>query len=140
MCNKMVFVKMLMLFLLAMNSFASTQLDMIDKDWLINELGDQIINMENYNTEKPHITFYQDNRFSAWAGCNRISGAYNFTAPDKLQFPPNIIITRMACSSPQNIEDKFVAILPEVQTMIINEQSMQLLSKDGSVLAVLGMQ
>ena len=132
---KKIFSIILLMVLLGGNSYALTLSDLTNKDWILKSIHGIGINPSSYTGKKPRIKFFEDLRFSAWAGCNEISGNYNFTEPDILNFGQNMIMTQMACNTTQNVEDDVISALHEIQTVNINAHLMQLLDANGKVLA-----
>lgn len=84
-------------------------------------MNDKKINLHFYN-KKPFIKFKADDRYFAYAGCNQISGGFVYTAPNGFSFLPNSVMTKMACDTPQNIEDEFVEALQTIKYCDIKDQ------------------
>ncbi len=115
------------------HAYSLTQTELLNT-WILVKLQEKDIALDNYSDEKPNITF-QEERFAAWAGCNRIAGTYTFNPPDSLEFPPNIMMTKMACMNPQNIEDEFVSILPMVKKVQFTDNHLQFLNDQSVIVA-----
>ncbi len=129
------FLRTTVLLALVSNAYALTIEDLVNKDWILQSLRGVPISHEIYQGKKPMVRFFSDLRFTAWAGCNQIAGGYTLTNPDVLVFDKNMIMTKMACQGPQNIEDGFIATLQSVHNVTITGQIMQLLDLDTKVVA-----
>jgi heat shock protein HslJ len=126
-------ITILILFL-ASNACALTIDDLTNRDWFLKSIKDFKINLASYIGKKPRIKFFADFRFSAWAGCNEIAGNYNFAEPDVLSFDQNMISTRMACDTPQNVEAEVMASLAAVHKVTIIDHVMQLFDANHTLL------
>ena len=62
----------------------------------------------------------KDARFTAFAGCNNITGNYIMPSSNTIDFS-DVIMTRMACAD-MTLEDKFGAMLVQVKRYKINNE------------------
>lgn len=125
----------LIMLALISNAYALTTVDLVDKDWILQKLQGIKVSHELYQGKKPMLKFNAELKFSAWAGCNQINGSYTLTGNDTLVFDKNIVMTKMACAGPQNIEEEFVAMLQTVHMVAINGQVMQFMTESHKVVA-----
>lgn len=116
-------------------AYAIPVTDITNRSWILNSINSKIISLEAYQGKKPFIKFMDEQRFSAWAGCNQISGSFTFTEPDTLKFGQDIIMTKMACQTDLNVEDEFTAMLPKVQKLSVYGQNLAFTDADAKVLA-----
>ena len=80
----------------------------------------------------PTITFDQaQNRVSGNGSCNRYSGGFTLTAPDKIAFSP-MAATKMACPA-LNVEGKYFELLNKANKWSIKDGVLTL-SQDGNAL------
>lgn len=80
----------------------------------------------------PTIAFDQaQNRVSGNGSCNRYSGGFTLTAPDKIAFSP-MAATKMACPG-LNIESNYFDLLSKVNKWSIKDGVLTL-SQDGNAL------
>ncbi|SIN82436.1 META domain-containing protein [Chitinophaga niabensis] len=80
----------------------------------------------------PTITFDQaQNRVSGNGSCNRYSGGFTLTAPDKIAFSP-MAATKMACPG-LNVEGKYFELLNKANKWSIKDGVLTL-SQDGNAL------
>ncbi|MRG44297.1 META domain-containing protein [Chitinophaga sp. SYP-B3965] len=80
----------------------------------------------------PTIAFDQaQNRVSGNGSCNRYSGGYTLTAPDKIAFSP-LASTKMACPG-LNVESRYLELLNKANKWSIKDGVLTL-SQDGTVL------
>lgn len=75
----------------------------------------------------------KDARFSAFAGCNNISGNYIMPSSNTIDFS-DVIMTRMACSD-MTLEDKFGAMLVQVKRYKINNELLTFFGEGKKVVA-----
>jgi putative lipoprotein len=64
-------------------------------EWDIFELGGRMLIVDPL----PRISFFEDDAFSAGAGCNRFSGSYTLDGTT-IDFPDQVAGTMMACPPP----------------------------------------
>lgn len=102
--------------------------------WNLLSLNSKTIDQSLYSELKPNLTLDTNNRFYAYAGCNRIGGSFTATPPDKLEFG-NSFMTKMACMNEANVEDEFVVILSQVKFWQIENNQLQLLDASRKVIA-----
>lgn len=121
----------------ACNVYAANISDLKNKEWIITDIKNVAVKLEEYSNEKPNIKFSDMDRFNAWAGCNRITGSYTFTEPNLLTFGDYTIMTKMACINPENIEDIFVAALPQVEAVNIDPENLQFMDHNNNVIVKL---
>lgn len=133
--TKSLFCSVALMVSLVGNAFAVTTSELINRDWILQTLNGIKIHLEAYPGKKPRIKFFDDLRFTAWAGCNEISGNYYFKEPDVLKFDENMIMTKMACDWPQNVENELVKTLATVQKVDITADLMQFFNVDGKAVA-----
>lgn len=126
----------IVLFCLSPCLIAAETVNLLDRKWVLTKLEQTEIDLQQYETEKPYIELQASNRYSAYAGCNRISGSFTLSEPNTLVFLPNAIMTKMACMQPSNIEDLFLKVLDQVKTWEIKEQRLILSNINGNILAV----
>lgn len=119
---------------LVSKSHAVTIKDLTNKDWILKSLNGIGIHLASYTGKKPRIKFFDDLHFSAWAGCNDISGNYHFRETDALSFDQNMITTQMACETPQNIEREVITALQAVRKVAISNKFLQLMDDKNNVL------
>ncbi len=80
----------------------------------------------------PTIAFDQaQNRVSGHGSCNRYSGGFTLTAPDKIAFSP-MASTKMACPG-LNVESKYFELLNKANKWSIKDGVLTL-SQDGNAL------
>lgn len=80
----------------------------------------------------PTITFDQaQNRVSGSGSCNRYSGGFTLTAPDKIAFSP-MAATKMACPG-LSVESSYFELLNKVNKWSIKDGVLTL-SQDGNAL------
>ncbi len=112
-------------------AFAAPTDDLLANKWSLAILQKQPIILENFKSVKPFIKFAPDNTFTAYAGCNDLSGTYVLTAPNGLKITPNVPVPNPAvtCATEfTQIESTFISMLMEVQSWSI----------DGNILSVFG--
>jgi putative lipoprotein len=64
-------------------------------EWDIFEIGGRLLVVDPL----PQIAFFEENAFSAGAGCNRFSGSYMLDGTS-IDFPDKVAGTMMACEPP----------------------------------------
>lgn len=106
-----------------------------DMAYLVNDTGEQINLPEQANFM---LQFDDQGRVSGRSGCNNFSGGYELLAGDHIQITPNIAMTKMACNpEAMAFESKFLALLPAVNVIRVNEQSVLQLYLDTRLLMAL---
>lgn len=71
-------------------------------------------------TRDAYITLKKDDgRVIGSGGCNRISGTYTLTDPDRIEFSA-LATTEMACAEGMDVEQQFVAAMAQVGFYLIN--------------------
>lgn len=84
--------------------------------------------------EKPRISFFGGNEtFSGFTGCNKFSGRFHITAPNKLQLSNAAPSTKMVCIGDYNEED-FIKALHQVNGFRAQGNSLALLSGTNPIL------
>ena len=74
--------------------------------------------------KKPFLSFTEDGKVSGFAGCNRFTGGFQ-SDDDELSFSP-LASTRMACAEGMEQENRFLAMLAEVQRYSIHGNDLAL--------------
>lgn len=98
--------------------------------WVLEEMEGKKVDREKdfMGSELPYMEIYTDeNRFSGFSGCNRMTGAFEFEW-DRLRFG-KVASTRMACPNMEQ-EDKFLKALTGVSHYAL-ENNRLYLSNDG---------
>lgn len=75
----------------------------------------------------------KDGRFSAYAGCNSISGSYDMPSSDRLLFS-EMVMTEMACAN-MELESNFTQMLEKVAIYKLDKEALILFSEDKHILA-----
>lgn len=100
--------------------------------WVLEELNGKIISKEDFSKEFPMMEIYAStNKFSGFAGCNRMNGSL-FFEKEKLRFI-NIAITKMMCNN-ANKESEFLTALQSTTTYFIGENRLILSNPSGKKL------
>jgi heat shock protein HslJ len=85
-----------------------------DRDWLLVELGGQSSPLGRGNQPATLRLESKTSRAVGFAGCNRFSANYTL-AGDTLRFGP-AIATKMACVDGDELERRFLGVLPVAAT------------------------
>lgn len=97
--------------------------------WVLEELNGKTISKEDFSNEFPMMEIYAStNKFSGFAGCNRMNGSL-FFEKEKLRFI-NIATTKMMCTN-ANKEADFIKALQSVTTYSIGENRLILSNPSG---------
>lgn len=101
--------------------------------WLLEKINGSEIVLAN-EKQKPFFLKLgaADNRFSAFMGCNNISGAYEIKDKNTIQFS-KAMSTMMACDNMQ-IESEFNLLLPQITNYTLNGNKLVFYAKDKLVL------
>jgi heat shock protein HslJ/uncharacterized lipoprotein NlpE involved in copper resistance len=89
-------------------------------NWKLSEINGKTVAQQN--GKDYFITFNDDNNFGAFAGCNRITGKYEFKDSHARMF--HIISTMMACPD-MKLEDEFKKALESTDNFVVNEKVLQ---------------
>ena len=100
--------------------------------WVLEELNGKKITTADFSNEFPMMEIYAStNKFSGFAGCNRMNGSL-FFEKEKLRFI-NIATTKMMCEN-SNKEAEFIEVLQSVTTYYIGENRLILSNSSGKKL------
>jgi len=114
------------------NTSVSTADVLTGKSWNLIELFGNPVTVNKHNVA--HLVFTaEDNRFSGSTGCNRISGAYQIAAPDRITFS-QVVATRMLCID-MEVENKFLEALNTAGNFSIRNDTLTLNSAQMAPLA-----
>lgn len=122
------FPKIFIVFLLSCSpvAFADEQDALFANTWILNSLNGKAIDLSLYEDDKPSLTFGAGNRYSAWAGCNQISGKFILNGTIELQFDPNAVMTKKYCAGPANIEDEFMKTIVKTRYWAVEQNMLHL--------------
>jgi heat shock protein HslJ len=86
-------------------------------------------------SKEPHFILQVDNnRMVGFSGCNNMSGSYLLVG-NKLSFPDNIAMTRMACAAGGEAEQSFVQALRSSVGWEVRGTKLELRDRNGKVVA-----
>ena len=100
--------------------------------WKLMSLNGEKISQKGKKTYFLKINS-KDARFTAFAGCNSIAGNYVMPSSDTLDFS-EVIMTRMACTD-MTLEDKFGAMLVQVNKYKLDKETLTLFGEGKKILA-----
>lgn len=109
---------------------------LVGPKWILITIQDKNLNLAEYGKQKPFISLQTDERYSAYAGCNQISGNYDLSGLNGLRFLPNALMTKMACMQKGNIEDQFLQLLNQVKYWNITDHNLIFSDESNNTLAV----
>lgn len=94
-----------------------------EQRWLLVELmGEPIPSGE----QQPYIFLEAENQhMHGFGGCNRLSGGYQLTAPDRVQFP-QVAATMMACAQGMQLEQRFFKALENSDSYTLTSSTLVL--------------
>lgn len=103
----------------------------LDGKWSVVELAGQRLKAENLKDKKlPEIEFkIAENRFGAFAGCNRIGGELE-SGKDSFTFK-DVVATQMMCENIK-VEESLMEALQNANKIEIREQRLYLLNFEGT--------
>ncbi len=112
-------------------SAALTNTNIIERDWVLVALGDRTAPF-GPQQQPPTIRLTPaEFRAAGFAGCNRYFARYSLRG-DSLKFEsPGA--TRMFCASAAELENSFLAMLPDVVTYQVRDTVLTLTTKSGVV-------
>ena len=102
--------------------------------WELERLGAQERILPAENGNKIGFTLF-DNTISGFAGCNEFGGTYEYGPNRSIQFSP-MVATKMFCSDMQISESNFFKVFMDVFTFGIQENRLEFMDLDGTILAV----
>lgn len=105
-----------------------------DRIWTLVSIEQQPLDSAALSSPPTLQLATADNRASGFAGCNRFAGTYKLSS-GALEFGP-LALTRMACPSGMEVENRFAAVLGRVRSYRMNGERLVLVSGD-TVLAEL---
>lgn len=115
---------------------AQTMADIVGHSWVITSLFGKEIDPTQFPGEKPEFTFNQDNTYSAYGGCNRISGSYTLNE-QQLTFAENAAMTKMYCAQNYNVETDVLTLLQESASWSFSGNTLNLLNDQQISIATL---
>jgi len=104
----------LALVLILFSSLVLANDSIVGKKWYLTSMNSVPVELMKFKDEKPFLQLMDENRYAAYAGCNRIMGGYEIE-DDKIKFSGGAM-TMMACQYNMEFEQKFVKNLEEVRT------------------------
>jgi heat shock protein HslJ len=105
-----------------------------DKEWTLVSIEQQPLDSATIQRLPTLELVSAESRASGFAGCNRFAGSYTLSS-GSLEFGP-LALTRMACPSGMDLENRFAAVLGRVRSYRMNGERLVLVSGD-TVLAEL---
>lgn len=100
--------------------------------WVLEKMKGEMVNGNMFAKEVPNMEIYaKENRFSGYAGCNRMNGSL-FFEKGLLRFV-NVVTTEMACG-PGNKENEFLKALQSSVRYSIENNRLTLSNDDGMLL------
>ncbi len=116
-------------------AFAAEQDALFSNTWILDSLNGKAIDLSLYPDDKPNLKFGAGNRYSAWAGCNQISGSFILNGTTELEFNPNATMTKMFCAGPANIEDEFMKTIVKTRYWTVGQNMLYLQDEQFAELA-----
>lgn len=103
---------------------AAAESELLDKKWYIGILRQEPIRMEQFPTQKPFLQLNSDKTFSAFLGCNQLSGTLKITPPNGLELTLNPITPGVTCQQEFiDLEQDFATALPAVKVWELNSNN-----------------
>ncbi len=104
---------------------------LVGTNWFLTSLNNKAIEIDALQPIK--IKINDDNTFKGFAGCNQFWGVYK-TMQTQINFS-NINRTKMSCAKIK-IENELTDVLRTAQGYLINGNQLQLINKQGEVIAI----
>ena len=106
----------------------------LNKKWTLVEINGKKVTPHSDGTEDAHIQFYDaENRYSAYAGCNRMSGSFTTEGYNKLKKGAGIT-TLMACSD-MELEGQLSKVIEQADSFIYKNNELHLVKGRMATLA-----
>ena len=97
----------------------------LNRKWKLVEINGKAVTSEASNNNEPYIQFHDaENRYSAYAGCNRMSGTFTTEGYNKLKTGVGIS-TMMACTN-MELESQLGKVMEQADTFIVKGDELQL--------------
>ena len=110
----------------------TTETNLTETSWKLVELAGEPAT-SGAGGKEPFLSFTEDGKVSGFAGCNRFTGSFQNDEHD-LSFSP-LASTRMACAEGMEQENRFLAMLAEVERYSIHASELALYSGDEPTIA-----
>lgn len=105
--------------------FTKANYEILDKKWTLVELMGKAVDPSSTMKKDAFITFHDaDNRYTASAGCNSMSGNFQVKGFNRLIFSKGMS-TMMACPD-MTLEEQLGKVLETADTFILNGDELQL--------------
>lgn len=114
----------------------SAQPEFADKTWYMTSMNAVPVELDKFPDRKPEIRFMDEDRFSAWVGCNQIMGTYKLVDKELSFLQP--ASTLMMCDGKMEFEQDFIKMLENVSywEMQGDGHTLSFLSSEYQILAV----
>ena len=114
---------------------------LLNHKWSLVILNNVPLQLEKFPAQKPYLQFAKDSSFTAYLGCNLLSGSFTTTGAKGLSLiyksgtptaTPNVACT----PANQALENDFIAMLKGVVSWKTEENTLNFLNANNSTLAI----
>jgi len=117
---------------------AAGQADLLGHKWYLGILNQQALIMADFTVQKPYLEFGANNKFSAFVGCNTITGTYSLTGPNGLHLSASKPTAPAATCKQKfiDIENTFISSLPNIKAWEIENEVLYLKANPNDIVSI----
>ncbi len=117
---------------------AASAVELLGHRWYLGILNQEALVMTDFKDQKPYLQFETNNTFTAYVGCNNISGTYSLVPPNGLEMSANNpSADNPSCAANfATLEGNFITLLRDIKVWEITNDVLYLKANSNDIISI----